>query len=424
MANPGTAPEATPLRALLAVTVLVGMSSGLAGMSLGLLLHFVQHVAYHYRIGPAAIVEASFLQGVIAARPIRRVTVMATCGLVAGIGWWALHRFCRPLVGVGRAVATGARMPVLTSTLDALLQIVTVAMGAPLGREGAPRELGGAIAGWLSGRTGLTASDGRTMVACGAGAGLAAVYNVPLGGTLFVLEVLLRTFRFSAVVPALATSVIAAVVAWIGLGDEVQYTVAPFTVGRSLVVWSIVAGPIFGFAAYWFARLTTASRARAPRDWRLLAWCPPTLLAIGLIAIPFPQVLGNGKGPTQLGFDSDIGVKLATTLLVIKVLAIAASLRAGVAGGVLTPSVTIGALLAIVLGGIWSLAWPAVPSGAFAIVGAAAFLASSMRMPLTAIVLIIELTGVRHDVWIPIVFAVAGSVAACRLMHGSGRPTS
>jgi H+/Cl- antiporter ClcA len=133
---------------------------------------------------------------------------------------------------------------------------------------------------------------------------------------------------------------------------------------------------------------------------------------VGLLAMLFPQLPGNGKGPSQLGFDGDLGVKLAMGLLTLKVLAITASLRAGAAGGVLTPSLTVGALLATVLGYLWNLVLPSVPTAAFAIVGAAAFLASSMNMPLTAIALIIEFTRINHDFWVPVFLAVAGSVAS------------
>src|SRR5208337_4588508 len=99
----------------------------------------------------------------------------------------------------------------------------------------------------------------------------------------------------------------------------------------------------------------------------------------------------------------------------LKVLAIGASLRAGAAGGVLTPSLTVGALLAVVLGNAWNLILLGAPTAAFAVVGAGAFLASSLKMPLTAIVLTIEFTRVSHDFWAPISLDVTGSVAALQM---------
>jgi H+/Cl- antiporter ClcA len=100
---------------------------------------------------------------------------------------------------------------------------------------------------------------------------------------------------------------------------------------------------------------------------------------------------------------------------VLKLLAMLGSLRAGAVGGLMTPGMSIGAMLAIVTGGLWSHIFPGAPLGTFAIVGAAAFLAASMRMPITAIVMALELTRVDHNYLFPVLFAVAGSSAALRI---------
>lgn len=416
-ASPSRGYSAGPssLAKLTAVTVLVGIGAGLGGMALALLLHAIQHFAYGYSLDHL-ISRESFVEGVSAASPLRRVAVLAVCGLVAGLGWYLVYRFARPLVSIKKAVgADDPRMPAGATTSHALLQIITVALGSPLGREVAPREIGALVAGWLSHRAGLSVEETRVMVACGAGAGLAAVYNVPLGGAVFVLEVMFATFNLRVLVPALATSTIAAFVAWIGLGNESQYTVPHFGLCASLVAWSIVMGPVFGVAAYAFTEATKAARAKAPRNWQLPVLSLLNFVAIGLLAIYFPQLLGNGKGPAQLGFDSQIGLGLAAILLVLRVVITVSSLRAGAEGGLLTPGLSTGALLAIVLGGVWSLAWPGAPLGAFAIIGAAAFLASSMSMPITAIVLLTEFTRIDHDFLVPMLFAVAGSYAVHHL---------
>jgi H+/Cl- antiporter ClcA len=406
----------SPFAVLVSVILLTGVGAGLGGMLLALLLHWIQHVAFGYSL-EHVISNESFLTGVSGAPPERRVLVMVVCGLVAGLGWWALYRYGRPLVSIKKAVKSeDPRMPVVSTVIHAVLQIVTVALGSPLGREVAPREIGSVWAGWLSHRAGLTVAERRIMVACGAGAGLAAVYNVPLGGAVFVLEVLLGTFGWAALVPAVATSSIGAVVAWIGLGNEHQYSVPQLLLSTPLVVWSALCGPIFGLAAWGFTQLTTRARAHAPKDWRLPVLALLNFAIIGVLAIEFPQLLGNGKGPAGLSFNSELTIGLAAVLLVLKVAITAGSLRAGAEGGLLTPGLANGALLAIILGGIWNMIWPGTSSGAFAIVGAGAFLAASMQMPLTAVVLILEFTRVSHDFLVPILLAVAGSVSTFKLL--------
>ncbi|HGL5380293.1 chloride channel protein [Burkholderia orbicola] len=410
-----SSPPVSPFARMAVVTVLTGIGAGLGGMLLALLLHAIQHLAYGYGIAHV-IGSESFLSGVTGAEPLRRLAVLTVCGIVAGGGWWALYRYGRPLVSIRRAVrAADPRMPFVSTTVHALLQIVTVALGSPLGREVAPREIGSLLAGRFAHAARLTPDDCRLMVACGAGAGLAAVYNVPLGGAIFVLEVLLGTFEMRALIVAVVTSAIAAIVAWLGLGNEHQYTVPAFVLSTPLVAWSIVCGPLFGFAAYGFVRLTTRARANAPKDWRLPVFALLNFAVIGVLSMGFPQLLGNGKGPASLGFDGTLTIGLAAVLLVLKVLIEAGSLRAGAEGGLLTPGLANGALLGVVLGGLWSIVWPGASLGGCALIGATAFLAASMQMPITAVVLLLEFTRANHDCLVPMLLAVAGSLVAYRL---------
>lgn len=405
----------SPLWRLTVVTLCTGILAGLGGMMLALLLHFIQHLAFGY--SPDFIISSeSFLQGVSDSTRSRRLAVLVICGAIAGAGWWALYRFAKPLVSIAAAVKSDKpHMPIFSTTIHALLQIITVALGSPLGREVAPREIGAVSASWLTRRFSLTVRETQIMIACGAGAGLAAVYNVPLGGAVFVLEVLLGAFSWQLLLPAIATSSIAALVAWIGLGNESQYHLMQLTTTPSLLVWSVVMGPMFGIAAYWFTRMTNKAKADAPRDARLIIYNLLNFAFIGILAGWLPQLLGNGKGPAQLSFDNQITVALAATVLLGKLVITWSTLRAGAQGGLLTPGLSNGALLACILGAVWNLFWPGTSLGAFAIIGAAAFLASSMKMPLTAVVLIMEFTRVDHDFLIPILFAVSGSVACFTL---------
>ena len=388
------------------VTLLTGIAAGMAGMLLARLLRLIQHLAFAYGSGE------SFLNGVISSSPLRRAVVLSVCGAIAGIGWGALRRAAKPLVSIRDSVENGKEMPPLATIAHDLLQILTVGLGSPLGREVAPREMGALVAGALCRGARLSQDECRVLIACGAGAGLAAVYNAPLGGALFALEVLLGTFRLSAAIPAIATSAIAAWVASFGLGDETAYVLPRLAVAPSLIAWSLVAGPMIGLCAHWFSKAASTASARAPRDWRLVAWCGAVFPLIGLISILFPQVLGNGKSIASLGFDSTLTVGGSAALLVMKTAVVVGALRAGASGGLMTPGIAIGACLGTLSGGIWSHIWPGVASGDFAVIGGTAFLAASMRMPVTAIVLMIEFTRVDHDFLIPMALAATGSVLA------------
>ncbi|WP_250515458.1 chloride channel protein [Caballeronia sp. INDeC2] len=409
-------PSSTTAVKLILVTALVGLGAGLGGMSLALMLHAIQHVAFGYSLDELTGGE-SFLIGISAASATRRFIVLTLCGAIAGVGWWCVHRFGKALVSIRQAIdADDPRMPPGSTIAHALLQIVTVAMGSPLGREVAPREIGALWAGWLAHYAGLTPGQSRIMVACGAGAGLAAVYNVPLGGAVFVLEVLLGTFDGTIIAAAFATSAIGASIAWIGLGDGHQYRLPAFTLDAQLIVWAIVMGPVFGAAARLFVKLTSAARKNAPRGRMLPLLSILNFATIGVLVIYFPQLAGNGKGPAGLSFDDSLSFALAGVLLVLKVTIEVSSLRAGAQGGLLTPGLANGALLGVVLGSVWNGFWPGTPPGAFALVGATAFLGASIQMPLTALVLMIEFTRFNHDFLIPTALAMTGATLAYRAL--------
>jgi H+/Cl- antiporter ClcA len=373
-------------------------------VALVLLLRAAQHLGF------GAHGTHNFLAEVAASAPLRRIYSLAAGGVIAAVGWWALARWGRPLVAVEEAVAPESRrLPFFATSIDAVLQIVTAGLGSPLGREAAPRALAAAVTDTLAVRAGLSSEQTRILVACSAGAGLAAVYGVPLAGTLFTLEVLLTSFALPALMPAVATSGLAALVARFFLGDEAQYRVPTYAVGLSLCVFAILSGPVFGLLAHEFARAATAARAFARRRPHIFFWCLPTFVVIGAFGIPFPQLLGNGQGPAQLGFDGQVGLALAAMLLLLRFAAPIVCLGSGAAGGLLTPAMAAGALLAVLLGAGWNHLWPGSPAGAYAVVGAAAFLSVSARMPLTAIALACELTRVGHDFYVPILLGVASA---------------
>lgn len=403
-------------------TVVVGVIAGLGGMVLVLLLHVVQHVAYGYSLHDLRGPE-SFFEGVRTSSPFRRVGVLAVCGVLAGGGWYCLYRYGRRLVSIEKAVDTGERMPLLETTAHVLLQIVTVALGSPLGREIAPRELAATFASSFVRRARIGTDDAKLLIAAAAGAGLGAVYNAPLGGALFSLEVLLVTFRPRSVAVALGAAAIAAAVAWTGLGSAPTYHVQRLEATPGLVAWAIVVGPLVGVVAALWDRLTHAAHAHAPQGWALVGLSIVNFTVIGVLAIPFPELLGNGRAPAQLGFEGDIGIGLAAALLAIRIVIVASSFRAGAAGGRLTPSLSTGALLALVVGGAWSLVLPGAPSGAYALIGGTAFVAVAMHMPLTAFALALELTWVDLDLCVPMGLAVAGAILGARLVTGRRSPT-
>jgi H+/Cl- antiporter ClcA len=398
---------------LAVVTALVGVGGGVAGITVWLALQLIQFVAFGSAFG-------GHLEAADVPSPLTRFIAITSAGLLTASAWWGLRRWGRPIVSVPAAVG-GKRMPALATLANAGVQILAVGLGASIGKEVAPREVGAWLAQVVTARAGLSARETKILVACGAAAGLAAVYDVPLGGALFAVEVLLGELTFATALPAFVTSAVAAGVARMVIPDEVLYHVPTTHLSPSLLVWAVVVGPVLGFAGVGFVKLTNRLQGTTPKGWHLLVLLPLVFAVVGLIAVPFPEVLGNGRvlAVTAMNTALDDGtvvgmapVVLLLVLGIVRTVTTAATIGAGAVGGTLTPSIAIGAAFGGSLGGAWALLWPTDGPGlvSFAFIGAAAFLATTMRAPFTALVLVVEFTQQGTDILIPALLAVSGSV--------------
>lgn len=397
--------------------IATGVAAGLAGMILGLILHSVQHYAFGY--GGANIISAeTFLQGVSDSSSKRRIAAIVTAGIIAGFGWWLLARYGKPRVSINVAVSDPSRMmPAGTTIIHALLQIITVALGSPLGREVAPREMGALAGGSIARRLGFTEEEVQILIACGAGAGLAAVYNVPLAGALFSLEVLLTSFSWEMVFAAMVTSAIAAWVATLGLGNESQYHFVSVALPYTFMLWACLTGPLLGLAAWGFRIVTRKTRENVKSNWQMPVICLIAFAILALLSLNYPQLPGNGKGPMQMSISDELNYQHAAVLLGLKLMVILAVLRGGAEGGLLTPALAVGGMLSLLLSAGWQYIFPGGDAGSFALVGGAAFLAASMQMPITAVVLVIEFTQIEHNYFVPVLLCAAGSYITCRYLE-------
>lgn len=392
-----------------ALVVATGVGAGVAGGLLMKLLRAVQHASWFYSRG-------EFLKAVQHTSPLHRVEVVATAGLVAALGGLAIRRLTGESGGeVSDAVWTKeGKTNFIPTTARATLSIVIVGMGASLGREGAPQQVAAGIAAKFAKWAAIDAAQRRLLVACAAGAGMAAVYNVPLGASLYAIEVLLGQVSMPYVLPALATSFIATAVSWAFLPAQPTYLVAPHGTSVAEVAWAVVFGPLAGLGAIAYIRLIAFASAHKPSGWPTV---PASLAVFGMLgaaAIAYPQLLGNGKDAVQLVMVNSAPLVVVAALVVLKPLATAACLGAGAPGGLFTPTLTYGVLLGA-LGGFAAHALvPGTPIATFGMIGGAAVLAAAMGGPVSGTVLVLELTHEGLGMMIPILTAVVGATAVTR----------
>jgi CIC family chloride channel protein len=400
------------------VVVLTGVVAGLFGAFLMLLLFNIQYVAFDYHGG--SLQTAAEHTG-----DVRRLTVLLAAGVIGGVAWYLLRRF---MPGERTEIddvvwQPGSRLSFRRSFLTSLISEVVVGLGASIGREAAPKLMGGASANLLAEWAHLSPGQKRLLMACGGGAGLAAVYNVPLGGALFTAEIMLGTITLPTILPALACSGIATVTAWLYLPSRLTYAGVPaYHLSLSLVVFSVIAGPLIGLIAVGYIRLIGWVTHYAFGGWKSIVAQIVAMGLIGVVGFGFPQLFGNGKdmadGAFTMGFAGNHAIWLLLALFMLKPLVTAAALGSGASGGLFTPTMSTGAVLGAAAGIAWSLLWPGSPYGAYALIVAAAMLGAAMQAPLTGLVLILELTGSGYSLMIPMIIATVLATVVARQLDG------
>jgi H+/Cl- antiporter ClcA len=399
----------------LCAVVIVGLLAGVAGLSTTLLLHALEHLTYHYTFG-------SLLEGVTGSSPVRRALGPVVGGALAGLGWWLL-RSRTDVPSLSAAVSSRERIQLLPFVVDAVLQVLVVGSGASLGREVAPRQIAVAFGdfamGWLKR---LSARDREILLACAAGAGLGAVYAVPLGGALFATRIMLKTWHPRAVGAALITSSLAVAVASFVTHDQPDLHWPNPDVSYRLIGYALALAPLTLAWGLAFNRLMAGARKAAlTRSWLLIPAIAGAGLLIGVCSRWWPELPGNGKSILSATLAGGMTLQTAAAVLVLKPLLTAVFLRAGARGGMLNPALATGAAAGTLLVLIINTATGNhfhVP--AISLAGAAGVLAVTQRAPFWAAIFVWELA--RPPLWLLLVFLVAALGAhGLRLLVERGR---
>jgi CIC family chloride channel protein len=359
-----------------------------------------------------------------------RVLVPTLGGLAAGL---VLHWGLRIVGPQGSTnllevvVAGDGRLPFRTELVKTVSAIISIATGASIGREGGITQLAatlssklGQIAKWPPYRL-------RLLVGCGAASGIAAAYNAPIAGAVFASLIVLGNFSMNLFAPLVFSSVIAAMVSRSFFGIEPWYKIPPFPAATlSQLPWFVLLGVLCGVVGAVFLKLLRLGEERFRKlNWPVYLRLTFAGFIVGIIAIGFPGVCGNGFSVT----NDILHEKFLTAanpllwlagLLVAKWVATAATVGAGTVGGVFTPTLFVGAAAGALFGTVLHQlgGWAAgVPAGAFALVGMGAVLAATTRSPLLAMIMIFELS-LDYSLVPPLMLACVVSILVARQLHG------
>ena len=353
-----------------------------------------------------------------------RILIPTIGGLIVGAIGWLFHVQTRGggIMTIIQSLALKGGVLTLRQTLprDAAA-IVTIATGGSLGREGAMAMLASALASKFGRQCKLSTQHLRMLVCAAAAAALAAVYNAPIGGSLFAVELLMGSFALEVLGPVVVVSVISTLVFRSCMGSLPRFEVPHYEMvsGWELCFY-LGLGVLAGVASILFVRALFGSQdlfEKLP----LPQWAKPAIgmALVGVIGIWWPQVFGNGFEPVNLTLREQLPLMLLLTLLPMKLLATSLSFGSGAAGGLFTPSLMLGAVLGAIFGYGVHAAFPHATAeyGAYALVGMGGVLAGTTHAPLTAIMMIFEQTN-SYQIILPLMFVCIISHATVRLLKG------
>ncbi|MBV8790004.1 MAG: chloride channel protein [Mycobacterium sp.] len=397
--------------------IIVGLLAGVAGLAATSFLRFVEHATYHYSFG-------TLLNGITGSSPVRRALGPVVGGALAGFGWWML-RSRSEVPPLAQTIERHEPVPRFAWSIDAALQVLLVGSGASLGREGAPRQFAAALGDfattWLKR---LSARDREILLACAAGAGLGAVYAVPLAGALFAARIMLNTWHPRALGAAFLTSSLAVAVCSAVTHDQATLTWPSSESTYLLTAHGLMLAPVTLVVGLAFKRLMAVARpAKAMRTWVLVPALAAAGLVMGVCSHWWPELPGNGRSILTVSLASTMTLSSAAAILVLKPLLTALFLRAGGAGGMLTPSLATGAAAGSTL--ILAINWAAgshLHGPAVSLAGAAGVLAVTQGSPIWAAIFVWELA--RPPLWLFLVFLLTACGAhGLKVLLLGRRPT-
>jgi CIC family chloride channel protein len=345
------------------------------------------------------------------------VAALLIGGLGGAVGLWLVRRFAPETAGSGipdlKSVVLGEKQLLWKRVLPVkfLSGVAGIGAGLTLGREGPTVQMGGAtglmVSTWFRVKQGE--GERKALVSAGAAAGLAAAFNAPLAGMIFVLEELTGSFTPVVFVASFLAAVSADVVCRIVTGETPIFALKGMP-GPSLHALPVAAllGVVAGFAGVGFNRGLLFSLDLFDR---LRRWPPFAVGAVaggvvGLAAWIYPTVSGSGALLSEKAMSGEIAVKWMIVLLAARFVLTMVSYGCGAAGGIFAPLLVLGSLGGLAVGaGVHAVlpAWAVFPE-TFAVIGMGALFTATVRAPLTGIVLMIELTG-QYEFMLPLLLS-------------------
>ena len=316
----------------------------------------------------------------------------------------------------------GGRIAPQVAAVKALASALCIGGGGSVGREGPIVQIGSALGSTLGRIVRVAEPRMRVLVACGAAGGIAATFNAPLAGVFFAMELILVDFAAQSFGMVVLASVAASVIGRAALGNSPFLQLPAFSV-HHVAEYPLFAvlGVLAGAVGVAFTRVLYLIEDACDTVWRGPEWLRPAVggVVLGLLLLVLPEMYGVGYPVLGASVAGQYGLVFLVVLLVGKMVATSLTIGIGGSGGVFAPSLFIGAMLGSAFGDVMHLLSPTIagPVGAYGLIGMGAVFAGAARAPITAVIIMFELTG-EYSIILPLMVAIVIATAISHRLSG------
>ncbi|MCT4396946.1 chloride channel protein [Periweissella beninensis] len=392
-------------------TLILGLLVGLSSVMLSMFLELIEHLFLNFN-------ETVLNPSPISTQPFRRLISVILGGTISGLIWYFLRKHSQGPIAINAALK-GKQMPFWPMLIHTFTQIFYVGTGGSVGRELAPREAGAMLASqWdkLLEKTNLTTlspTNKQLLIASAAGAGFAGVYIAPITGMFFAVEILLKDVSVKNISVSLGMSTIAMLVGATYKGFTPYYAIPTNKFSLTILPIILIIAPLCGFLGGLFRKSFKWAEKKQTHNLNIVWQLPLVSLITGIISMRLPQIMGNGRALAQLAISASSRTMLTLLLIgaILKALVTVFTIKAGAAGGTLTPSISIGA---VVGGLITAVSTNSLPQGA--LIGAVSLLAASQQAPLMALFMIFEVVHLNYSALLPLGLAVSLAIGTSQIV--------
>ncbi len=396
---------------MIIIALIIGVLAGFSAIGIRALIEFISDISFWGG-------EGTILQRIQATPWYWVLIIPAIGGLIVGpiIYFFAPEAKGHGVPEVMQAIfLKGGRIRPRVAVIKAFASAVTIGTGGSVGREGPIVQIGSSLGSTIGQFFKVPTNRMKTLVGCGAAAGIAAAFNAPIAGALFSLEIILMDFAVAQFSPIVISSVMATVVSHAFEGDFAAFQVPHYQlVSPQELFFYLILGILSGVFSYAFIKVLYAFE-----DWfddlkKIPEYLRPLLggIVIGAIGIFVPEIMGVGYDTINFALNGNLIWSAAVGLVFLKIFATSITLGSGGSGGIFAPSLFMGATLGVFFGGLMHQLFPTITAspGAYALVAMGGMVAGTTRAPITAIIIVFELTNDYHIILPLMITAIISTI--------------